>query len=86
MKKRVPKNHDCLSKVREQIMKADPSVKWVRFNYGNIQDTAAKNPTIKTGQGIEVGFVKTKRDGSKVDKTEKSFITHDFCPFCGLKY
>lgn len=82
----MSKNHDCIAELRKQMMQADERLKWVRFDLSTIVDADARNPEYKTGQRIEYGYVHTKKDGSKVEKQEKSFITHKYCPFCGKKY
>lgn len=70
-------NHKkCIDKIRKQIMKADPNIRYVRFDLANITDGSK---TDMTGQRIEVGYENKK-------KVDKSFIEHDFCPFCGGKY
>lgn len=39
-----------------------------------------------TGQRIEVGYNHVKRDNGVQRKKRKSFIAHQFCPFCGVEY
>ncbi len=83
-------NHEkCLDKVRKQIMKASPELKYVRFDMASIvswDENNKRSKYHKTGQRIEVVYDKTKKDGTIIKKEEKSFIAHDYCPFCGKKY
>jgi len=72
------KHVECIKKQREAIKSADPSVGWVRFK------CAGDNGI--TGQYIEYSQTVKKRDGSEKVVEKKSFITHDYCPFCGEKY
>ncbi len=79
----------CLDKVRKQIMKASPELKYVRFDLSNIiswDENNKRSRYPKTGQRIVVGFDKKRKDGTVVSKEEKSFISHDYCPYCGKKY
>jgi len=39
-----------------------------------------------TGQRIEVMYNHVLRNGGVQRKAKKSFISHVFCPFCGVKY
>ena len=39
-----------------------------------------------TGQRITFNYTHTMRNGKQIEKTGKSFVTHDYCPFCGKKY
>lgn len=78
--------HDCISKVRNELKNADPSLGYVKFDLDNIQDTSLKNGIKMTGQRITFSYIHTMRNGKQVEKTGKSFVTHDYCPFCGKKY
>lgn len=78
--------HDCISKVREDLMSEDPKIKYVRFKLDNIVNISDRSKGTKTGQAIEIGVEHTKRNGTIIIKEEKSFVTHNFCPFCGKKY
>lgn len=48
--------------------------------------TDIKNDQKLTGQRIEVVYNHVLRSGGVTRKTKKSFISHVFCPFCGVKY
>jgi len=82
----MDKNHDCISKVRTELKEADPTLGWVRFELSNIKSTSQKDGIVKTGQAISYSYEHTKKDGTKITKIGKSFVSHDFCPFCGEKY
>lgn len=72
-------NHSkCINNVRNEIMKADNTVTYVRFDLSTITDG---NRSDITGQRI---FLGSEKNGKQ--KEEKSFISHTFCPFCGGKY
>lgn len=78
--------HCCLNKIRKEIMDADADVTYVDFELSNIVSMNKSNRTIKTGQAIRIGLLKTKKNGEKIQKAYKTFISHDYCPFCGTKY
>ena len=78
--------HDCISIVRQQLKDADPTLGWVKFELSTIQDLSKRDGLKKTGQAISYSYIHTKKDGTAVEKTAKSFVTHDYCPFCGKKY
>jgi len=76
----------CNAKVRKGLMTNNSSITHIYFDLSNIQDISKSNPVIKTGQNIEVGYNHTMKNGEIRQKTRKSFVTHEFCPFCGKKY
>lgn len=76
--------HDCISKVREQLKAADPTLGWVRFDLSTIHQSGIS--VSMTGTRIEYSYKHTKKDGTVIEKTGKSFVAHDYCPFCGMKY
>lgn len=82
------KTHDCLSQVRKDIMATDSTINHVYFDLSSIVEfkSGKINPKTKTGQRIEVGFKSINKKGQIVFKTKKTFITHEYCPFCGKKY
>lgn len=67
-------------------MNEEPEVQWVRFDLSTIRDISRQDAINKTGQKIELAYKHTKRDGTVITKTQKSFVTHSFCPFCGEEY
>lgn len=82
----MDKNHDCISRVRKELKDANPNIGWVRFDLSTIKGTATKTGIEMTGQGIEYSYRHKKISGTTIEKTGKSFVTHDYCPFCGEKY
>lgn len=78
-------NHKCVDKLRKKMMAESKSVKWIRFDLSDITTGDGKKSGM-TGQRIEYGYTHKKKDGTEVEKQEKSFVTHKFCPFCGKKY
>jgi len=82
----MDKNHDCISKVRTELKEANPDLGWIRFELSTIVNTSQKERIEKTGQAIVYSYEHTKKDGTKIQKTGKSFVSHSFCPFCGEKY
>ena len=83
------KNHEkCIDKVRKQIMEANPELKYVHFDLVNIVswDGNKRSKYFKTGQRTSSGYNHKKKDGTIVQKEQKSFVAHEFCPFCGEKY
>lgn len=40
----------------------------------------------KTGQEIEYIYPHKKKNGTIINKTVKTFISHTHCPWCGFKY
>lgn len=80
------KKHDCLQKVREALKEADPKLTYVRFELSTIRDIDDNKSEPRTGQAIEYGYNHTKKNGEVVTKSAKSFVSHEYCPFCGKKY
>jgi hypothetical protein len=39
-----------------------------------------------TGQRIDISYNKVKRGGVIQRMYKKSYVSHTFCPFCGVKY
>lgn len=77
----------CLEKIRKQIIKNN-NANYVRIDLSTIavrfEDGTSMGDV--TGQRIEIGYNHAKRDGTIQRKEKKSFVTHDFCPFCGNEY
>lgn len=82
----MDKNHDCLTGIRKELKAANPDMGFIRFDLSSIRDIASTKGIEMTGQRIEYSYQHKKRDGSTIVKTAKSFVTHDYCPFCGKKY
>lgn len=64
---------------------ADETITAVYFDLSNIQRFDGKGP-VKTGQRIEVYYNKTMKSGEVRNQKRNSFLTHNYCPFCGRKY
>ena len=79
-------DHNCIEKVREALMKDNPSINYIVFDLCTIQNIEEPNPFQKTGQRITIDYNKKMKRGGIQRKREMSFITHNFCPFCGEKY
>lgn len=73
---------DCLKQIPEDTRKVN------NYVYVEIDCilTDTKTGQKLTGQRIEVVYNHVRRDGGVSRRTKKSFISHDFCPFCGTKY
>lgn len=77
------KKHDCISKVRTELKEQDKDATYIRFSLSTIR---GEEKDSMTGQEIVIGYNHTKRDGMVIDKPQKTFVTHTYCPFCGKKY
>jgi hypothetical protein len=77
----------CLEKIRKNII-SNEGANYVRIDCSNIRVRFENGKDLEnvTGQRIEIGYNHVKRDGSIQKKERKSFIAHDFCPFCGKEY
>lgn len=77
----------CIEEVRSNLIK-NLKANYVRIDMSTISTTEAGKIVKEniTGQRIEIGYNQVKRDGSIQRKERKSFISHEFCPFCGVKY
>ncbi|HHT23140.1 MAG TPA: hypothetical protein GXZ87_07515 [Bacteroidales bacterium] len=78
------KKHNCISEIRENIKKMEPNVAYVRFDLADVHSDDCN--VLMTGQRIDVGIKKKKRNGEEKIVNEKSFVAHNYCPFCGKKY
>ena len=56
------------------------------FVLGNLVNTNQKHIRKRTGQHLYMRVEKKNRKGEVKIKDVKTFIGHDFCPFCGKKY
>lgn len=78
---------NCLEETRNKLIEMY-NANYVRIDMSTISVTEGEK-TIKenlTGQRIEIGYNHVRRDGGIQRKERKSFISHVFCPFCGVKY
>ncbi|MBP4137429.1 hypothetical protein [Flavobacterium geliluteum] len=78
---------ECLNEIRQNIIENEKA-SYVRIDCSNIRRTTEgeADKECLTGQRIEIGYNHIKRDGEIKKKERKSFVTHDYCPFCGDKY
>jgi len=70
---------ECLKKVRDELMAQDENHEYIIIELSNIKNMSRPELGYKTGQRLEVKY----KDKKKLHKT---FISHDYCPFCGVKY
>lgn len=77
---------DCIKQIREQIL--DRGATSVIVDMADVTTTYTDGTIVrgKTGQRIEVKELKKKKDGTEYHKWRKSFIAHQYCPFCGEEY
>ena len=69
-------------------MQDDSTINYIRFDLSTCAEIE-EGEIVKqnlTGQRIDIGYNHTKRDGTIQKKERKSFITHDYCPWCGKEY
>lgn len=71
--------HNCVDKLRKKIMKADPTIKYIRFELADLMDANDMNAEPSTGQRVFVGYSDKKKE-------RKTFVAHSHCPFCGERY
>ena len=78
----------CNAKVREGLMANNAAITSVYFDLSNIQSFERNKPVggAKTGQKIEVYYDKVMKNGEVRNVKRNSFVSHDYCPFCGKKY
>jgi len=48
--------------------------------------TNSKTGLKSTGQRIEISYNHVRKDGGVQRKYKKSFVSHNYCPFCGGAY
>ncbi len=77
----------CLEEIRSNII-ANENANYVRIDCSTIRvrRDGMKDVENVTGQRVEIGYNQIKKDKSVIKKERKSFVTHDYCPFCGKKY
>ena len=83
---KMDENHDCISKLTEQIKADNPDIVWVDVELSTIRNMNNKIGVHKTAQPIKYSYKHEYKNGTVTEKTTKSFITHLYCPFCGEKY
>jgi hypothetical protein len=83
--KPTPYKHDvsdCITKIIKNAKKHDKTIEYIDFELSSLQRFGAKPMRYKTGQSIKI-YRKTKTGKEKATKT---FVSHNFCPFCGKEF
>jgi hypothetical protein len=75
----------CLKEIREAIIENNKA-NYVDIDCSTITDFSKKDGIYKTGQRLAINYDHVLKNGEVRKKNRKSFITHNFCPFCGEKY
>lgn len=57
----------------------------VRFDLATIGNLYAAGEAM-TGQRIWIRVKKMRRNGTEYTQDVRTFISHNYCPFCGKKY
>ena len=74
----------CNAKIREQLKDNNPAITAVYFDLSNIGSFGSDKRI--TGQKVEVYYNHTMKSGEVRNKKRNSFVSHQYCPFCGKKY
>lgn len=80
-----PYKHDvvtCAKKIIGQWKKDDETITNAYFDLMNISRIGATPKRHKTGQHVFI----TRKTKSGKEKTQKTFMGHEYCPFCGKKF
>lgn len=80
-----PYKHDvttCLKKIIKNGKQADKTITGIYFEMARITRIGAVPRRHKTGQEVRITRLNSK--GREV--TQKTFVAHDYCPFCGNKF
>ena len=72
----------CITNIIKKARKLDPTIEWIDFELSTIQMFGETPVKYKTGQPIKI-CRKTKTGN---EKTQKTFVAHSFCPFCGKQF
>lgn len=76
---------NCINELRQSILNADPTITFLFIECANVKSLEDRSKPAKTGQPVQIEKTVQGRKGLK-SVPSKSFITHNFCPFCGVKY
>lgn len=72
----------CIEEVQKSVAEEN--------NYNRVELdcvlTNLKTEAKLTGQRIDIDYNHVLKNGSVRRKFRKSFVSHLFCPFCGVKY
>ena len=77
--------HNCINKVRKDLIEANNFIN-CKIDLANIQNISERDGIVKTAQKINYSYNHKKKNGDIVVKEGVSFVTHEYCPFCGEKY
>lgn len=86
MERELKEPCNCLNKIRQNIVNNTPNVIYAKLELSNIVNVFGDQEKKKTGQALEIGYKYKKKDGRETTKHKKTYIIHDYCPFCGQKY
>lgn len=72
----------CIEKVQENVKSN------LKANYIELDCvlTNTKTGNKLTGQRIGIDYNHVLKNGSIRRRQRKSFVSHNYCPFCGVKY
>ena len=70
--------------VKERREKDGNTVNYVVFKLSSIGGVDSKE--LVTGQEIEIDYSYLNKKNERKDKCEKTFVAHNYCPWCGRKY
>ncbi len=73
---------DCIQQVQKRVKEEN------KANRVELDCVLTNLSTDKklTGQRIEIDYNHVLKNGGVRRKFRKSFVSHIFCPFCGIKY
>jgi hypothetical protein len=86
----MEKQCDCQDLIRnnffETLRQENKEPISLRFKLSGIMSMRERSSIKKTGQEVELRYSYKNKKGEEKQKTETSFVTHNFCPFCGVEY
>jgi ribosome-associated protein YbcJ (S4-like RNA binding protein) len=82
----VTEDHNCLKELVEFWKEDDPNFIRAEFELSTIKQIRSGNGIRMTGQSVHITEKYIKRNGEVTTRTRKTFVSHNYCPFCGKKY
>ena len=88
----MSKFHNCIEEIRAGIIEdyelIDDDYLSIKIHKSRIVNQDDKVGTYRTGQSFDVQYYKLKKNKERSLRPIKwtSFISHIYCPFCGVKY